>query len=77
MLKLEKKVGTHIVDEFFTPLKEDIEKAEKEISKVIIEDKVSDVPCDKCGRLMVIKHGRFGDFLACLDIQMSKHKTYS
>ncbi|HFF8988043.1 TPA: type I DNA topoisomerase [Clostridium perfringens] len=60
-----KESWTHIVDKFFTPLKEDIEKAEKEISKVIIEDKVSDVPCDKCGRLMVIKHGRFGDFLAC------------
>ncbi|XZH05754.1 type I DNA topoisomerase [Clostridium perfringens] len=60
-----KESWTHIVDEFFTPLKEDIEKAEKEISKVIIEDKVSDIPCDKCGRLMVIKHGRFGDFLAC------------
>ena len=60
-----KESWTHIVDEFFTPLKEDIEKAEKEISKVIIEDKASDVPCDKCGRLMVIKHGRFGDFLAC------------
>lgn len=60
-----KESWTHIVDEFFTPLKEDIEKAEKEISKVIIEDKVSDVHCDKCGRLMVIKHGRFGDFLAC------------
>ncbi|EOU1476833.1 type I DNA topoisomerase [Clostridium perfringens] len=60
-----KESWTHIVDEFFTPLKEDIEKAEKEISKVIIEDKVSDVPCNKCGRLMVIKHGRFGDFLAC------------
>ncbi|ABG85645.1 type I DNA topoisomerase [Clostridium perfringens] len=60
-----KESWTHIVDEFFTPLKEDIEKAEKEISKVIIEDKVSYVPCDKCGRLMVIKHGRFGDFLAC------------
>lgn len=53
------------VGEFFTPLKVCIEKAEKEISKIIIEDKVSDVPCDKCGKMMVIKHGRFGDFLAC------------
>ena len=32
---------------------------------MVIEDKVSDVPCDKCGRMMVIKHGRYGDFLAC------------
>ncbi|SFC73453.1 type I DNA topoisomerase [Clostridium uliginosum] len=56
---------TKIVEEFFTPLKFAIEKAEKEISKIVIEDKVSDVKCDKCGRMMVIKHGRYGDFLAC------------
>lgn len=54
-----------IVDNFFTPIKKSIEIAEKEISKITIEDKVSDVKCDKCGRFMVIKHGRFGDFLAC------------
>jgi DNA topoisomerase I len=54
-----------IVDEFFKPLKSAIEIAEKEISKITIEDKVSDVLCDKCGKNMVIKRGRFGDFLAC------------
>jgi DNA topoisomerase I len=54
-----------IVDEFFSPLKSSIEIAEKEISKITIEDKVSDVLCDKCGKNMVIKQGRFGDFLAC------------
>ena len=54
-----------VVDEFFKPLKVAIDKAEKEVSKVVIEDKVSDVPCDKCGKMMVIKHGRYGDFLAC------------
>ncbi|SHK32832.1 DNA topoisomerase I [Clostridium cavendishii DSM 21758] len=56
---------TEVVKEFFEPLKIAIDKAEKEVSKIVIEDKVSDVPCDKCGKLMVIKHGRFGDFLAC------------
>lgn len=56
---------TKIVEEFFTPLKIAIDKAEKEISKVVIEDKVSDVKCEKCGRMMVIKRGRFGEFLAC------------
>lgn len=56
---------TKVVAEFFEPLKIAIDKAEKEVSKVVIEDKVSDVPCDKCGRMMVIKHGRYGDFLAC------------
>ncbi len=54
-----------VVGEFFVPLKEAIEIAEKEIAKITIEDKVSDIPCDKCGRLMVIKQGRFGEFLAC------------
>ncbi|WP_411170525.1 type I DNA topoisomerase [Clostridium sp. MB05] len=54
-----------VVGEFFGPLKIAIDKAEKEVSKVVIEDKVSDVPCDKCGRMMVIKHGRYGNFLAC------------
>lgn len=56
---------TKIVEEFFSPLKVAIEKAEKEISKVVIEDKVSDVRCEKCGRMMVIKRGRYGEFLAC------------
>ncbi|OOM76899.1 type I DNA topoisomerase [Clostridium sp. BL-8] len=56
---------TRIVEEFFNPLKIAIEKAEKEISKVVIEDKVSDVKCEKCGRMMVIKRGRYGEFLAC------------
>jgi DNA topoisomerase-1 len=54
-----------VVDVFFKPLKVSIDVAEKEISKITIEDKVSDVPCDKCGKMMVIKRGRFGDFLAC------------
>ena len=54
-----------VVAEFFKPLKVAIDKAEKEVSKVVIEDKVSDVQCDKCGRMMVIKKGRYGEFLAC------------
>ena len=60
-----KECWNQVVDEFFKPLKEAIDIAEKEVSKITIEDKVSDVPCDKCGKLMVIKQGRFGDFLAC------------
>jgi DNA topoisomerase-1 len=54
-----------VIDNFFKPIKKSIEIAEKEIAKITIEDKVSDVKCDKCGKFMVIKHGRFGDFLAC------------
>lgn len=54
-----------IVDDFFIPVKKSIDIAEKEIAKITIEDEVTDIECDKCGRKMVIKHGRFGDFLAC------------
>lgn len=60
-----KETWNNIVDEFFKPLKIAIDVAEKEISKITIEDKVSEIECDKCGKFMVIKHGRFGDFLAC------------
>lgn len=60
-----KEQWIEVVDEFFKPLKKSIEIAEKEVSKITIEDKVTDIKCDKCGRNMVIKHGRFGDFLAC------------
>lgn len=55
----------NVVDTFYKPLKSSIDVAEKELGKVTIEDKVSDVKCDKCGKFMVIKHGRYGDFLAC------------
>jgi len=54
-----------VVDEFYSPLIEIIEIAEKEIAKITIEDKPTDIQCDKCGNFMVVKHGRFGDFLAC------------
>ncbi|WP_446899500.1 type I DNA topoisomerase [Clostridium sp. LBM24168] len=54
-----------VVGSFFEPLKKSIDIAEKEVAKITIEDKVTDIKCDKCGRFMVIKHGRFGDFLAC------------
>lgn len=60
-----KEEWKEVVGEFYKPLKVAIDKAEKEVSKVVIEDKVSDVPCEKCGKMMVIKHGRYGNFLAC------------
>ena len=54
-----------IVADFYGPFEKDLEKAESAIEKVEIEDQVSDVPCEKCGAMMVYKMGRFGKFLAC------------
>ncbi len=54
-----------ILREFYPPFKEQLDKAEKELEHVTIEDEVTDIPCEKCGRMMVIKYGRYGKFLAC------------
>ena len=54
-----------VIREFYTPFSENVEKVEKELEHVKLEDEVSDVPCEKCGRMMVFKYGRYGKFLAC------------
>ena len=54
-----------IIREFYGPFKEELEKAEKELEHVQLVDEVSDVKCEKCGRMMVYKYGRYGKFLAC------------
>ena len=54
-----------MIGEFYTPFEKNLEKVEKELEHVEIEEEVSDVKCDKCGRMMVYKYGRFGKFLAC------------
>ena len=54
-----------IIRNFYPDLDEAVKKAEEELSKVEIKDEVSDTPCDECGRMMVIKYGPHGKFLAC------------
>lgn len=60
-----KKPWKELVRAFYGDLKKDLDKAYENIEKVQIEDPVTDVICDKCGRNMVIKMGRYGKFLAC------------
>ena len=54
-----------IIKNFYPDLKESVDSAEKELENVKIEDEVTDVICDKCGRNMVIKYGPHGKFLGC------------
>ncbi len=54
-----------ILRDFYPGFMKTLEVAEQEIEKVEVRDEVSDVPCDKCGAMMVYKMGRFGRFLAC------------
>ena len=54
-----------IIENFYPDIEDAVEKAEKELESVKIEDEVTDVICDQCGRNMVIKYGPHGRFLAC------------
>ncbi len=54
-----------ILREFYEDFEPQVQKAMKELEKVKLEDPVTDVICDKCGRNMVLKNGRFGKFYAC------------
>ncbi|MGE5561319.1 MAG: type I DNA topoisomerase [Chloroflexota bacterium] len=54
-----------VVAGFYGPFAEDVAHAEAEIGQVEVPEEETDVTCDKCGRRMVIKYGRFGKFLAC------------
>lgn len=60
-----KQQWQQVISDFYGPFKATLEQAEKSIEKVKLEDPVSDVPCELCGAMMVIKDGRFGKFLAC------------
>ena len=54
-----------VVRNFYPDLDEAVKAAQKDLEKVKIEDEVTDVICDVCGRNMVVKYGPHGKFLAC------------
>ena len=62
----EGKADWHtILRDFYPPFEKMLDTAEEQIEKIEVKDEVSDVPCDKCGAMMVYKMGRYGRFLAC------------
>ena len=54
-----------VIRNFYPDLDEAVRNAEKELDKIEIKDEESDVQCEECGRMMVIKYGPHGKFLAC------------
>ena len=54
-----------IIYDFYNPFSRELAEAEEKIGHVELVDEVTEVICEKCGRNMVIKHGRYGKFLAC------------
>jgi DNA topoisomerase-1 len=59
------KQWVSIMEDFYRQFVDDLREAEAQLGRVEVPDEVSDVICEKCGRNMVIKMGRFGKFLAC------------
>ena len=54
-----------MIRDFYGPFEENVERVEKQLEHVELTEEVSNIPCDKCGRMMVYKYGRYGKFLAC------------
>lgn len=64
-VELEALNWKKVVREFYATLKDELEIADKAIEKVQMEDSITDEICELCGKPMVIKSGRFGEFMAC------------
>ncbi|OGE10120.1 DNA topoisomerase I [Candidatus Curtissbacteria bacterium RIFCSPLOWO2_01_FULL_42_26] len=64
-IALGKKNMIGTMEKFWRPFETQVEKVAEEAEKMKIEAEVTDVICDKCGKPMVIRYGRFGKFLAC------------
>ncbi|HET8562807.1 MAG TPA: DNA topoisomerase, partial [Candidatus Binatia bacterium] len=60
-----KEKWTKAMKRFYTPFARDLKKAEAEMRDVKRQEVPTDIPCDKCGTMMVVKWGRNGEFLAC------------
>ncbi len=54
-----------VIRNFYPDLEKQVQKAGKVLENVKIADEVSDTECEECGRMMVIKYGPHGKFLAC------------
>lgn len=65
LIKDGEREWSSVIKDFYGPFKLTLDKASESIEKVVIPDEESDVPCEKCGAMMVYKMGRFGKFLAC------------
>ena len=64
-VEMGKEEWKQILRDFYPDFKESVDSAAEKLEKIEIKDEESDVICEKCGRNMVIKYGRYGKFLAC------------
>ena len=60
-----KQEWKQILRDFYGPFEAEVKKIDKELEHVQVKEEESNVICEKCGRTMVVKYGRYGKFLAC------------
>ena len=64
-VEMGKEEWKQIIRDFYPDFKKSVENAAEKLEKIEIKDEETDIICEKCGRNMVIKYGRYGKFLAC------------
>ena len=64
-VEMGKEEWKQIIRDFYPDFKKSVENAAEKLGKIEIKDEETDIVCEKCGRNMVIKYGRYGKFLAC------------
>jgi DNA topoisomerase-1 len=69
----ENRDWVRVVEDFYTPFAKNLENAAQLMDKIKLADEVTDEVCPKCGKPMIIKHGRFGKFIACSGYPECKH----
>ncbi len=69
----ENRNWVSVVQDFYTPFEKSLENAAQLMDKVKLADELTEEVCPKCAKPMVIKHGRYGKFLACSGYPECKH----
>lgn len=59
------KNWNEVLEEFYQPFSDSLKNAEEQMEKIEIKEEVSKEKCEKCGKNLVVKQGRYGKFLAC------------
>ena len=60
-----KEEWKEVLREFYAPFEKELKKIDEELEHVQVKEEESNIKCEKCGRTIVIKYGRYGKFLAC------------
>ena len=55
----------NVIEDFYKDFSVELERANEEIERMEPEEELTGETCEICGKPMAIKHGRFGDFIAC------------